>query len=249
MAARLSPSHPESVPSTAAVVRPDESATSMPESRTRVMSVSPSAAETPHSPCATTIHAPPLDDAEASLDQLRHWVHRLEAIVGEGRAQEAQSIESSRHLQERLRLSARMLRAFQAQIDRVESTLKAQQEHERELQRFDAAIELKFATAQARMEMSLQQFIARLDQASDAALRIHEQRLTDEARGRTTKDFSWLTSTMRDVTKRMEQLAAASPALAAATNGERDDEVDVVPVEIPANAPLKFQRYANQAQG
>jgi hypothetical protein len=249
MAARLSPSRPESVPATAAVMRPAETPPSMPESKPRVVSVSPSTLEPAHASRATTIHAPTLGALDASLDQLRQLAQRFETMVNDGRAQEAQSTKSSRQLQERLRLSARMLRAFQAQIDRVESTLKSQQDHERELQRLDAAIERKFATVQVQLETSLQQFIARLDQASDAALRIHEQRLTDEARGRTTNDLSWLTSTMRDVTKRMEQLAAAPPASPAVASAKHEEQVDVPDTETMANAPLKFQRYAVQAQG
>jgi len=235
MAARLSPSCPESVPATAAVLRTAEFASVPFEARPRVVSVSP-----------TAVDAGAAGDASARHQQL---AARLESLVEECRAQDAQATKSSRQLQERLRLGARMLRAFQAQIDRVESTLKSQQEHERQLRQLDAEIELKVAAAQARLDTTLRQFIAALDESSQAAIQIHEQRLDqrggetqvktgDDLRSRVTDNMTWLTSTMRDVAMRVEQLAALSAV-----------PENQPTVETTVDAPLKFQRYANQAQG
>jgi hypothetical protein len=240
MAARLLSARSASVAATVGVLRSSESAAVPPtgplEPRPRVVSVSPSAVEA------------------AAIEDHQHWAARLETLVNEGRAQDAQAAKSSRHLQERLRLSARMLQAFQAQIDRVEATLNVQQEHERRLRQLDAEIESKITTAQTRLDALLREFIAALDVASQTALANHDQRLQqrsgeshvskpDDARARMSNDMTWLTSTMREVAMRVEQLAAIAPSSPIA------DDQDKPLVEPNVIAPLKFKRYANQAQG
>ena len=46
-----------------------------------------------------------------------------------------------------------------------------------------------------------------------------------------------------------EQLAAMAPSAAPFSNAMSNVESDKPTVETTVNAPLKFQRYANQAQG
>jgi hypothetical protein len=65
----------------------------------------------------------------------------LRALIDQGQLSERKASRAALHLQERLRLSARMLKAFQSQISRLESGLAEMRDHERRLHSLEAQIE------------------------------------------------------------------------------------------------------------
>jgi vacuolar-type H+-ATPase subunit I/STV1 len=204
MAARLSPDRPDSADDAADVLRSGYSQHSTTPTRPRVVSVSPHPAGAASSQVPNTAHPDEAAGLSDAVDQVRQLATRLERLIGDGRVQDVQTTKASLQLQERLRLSARMLRAFQAQIDRVEATLKSQQDHERQLRQLQGQVEQQCAAAANVVSQAASQaedLKTLLDRATRAAtLRAHE--------GRTEPT-----------------------------------------IDLSVDAPLKFKRYANRAQG
>lgn len=87
------------------------------------------------------------------------------------------SAKSSMHLQERLRLSARMLQAFQSQIGRVESAMAVLTSHDQRIKAADDQIEKKVAGLDAQMDSALARFEDRLKAAEKSALERFELQL------------------------------------------------------------------------
>ncbi|MHC4273631.1 MAG: hypothetical protein ACYTF2_08295 [Planctomycetota bacterium] len=87
-----------------------------------------------------------IKQADAAAGELRGVLGKL----GEGRAE---SVNASGFLQERLRVSARMLKAFQTQIEHAEALLETlrrrQQDTERAMARIDERIDLASDRAEA----------------------------------------------------------------------------------------------------
>ncbi|MEM7229965.1 MAG: hypothetical protein AAF432_14245, partial [Planctomycetota bacterium] len=175
-------------------VSPDEPADAK---RPAVKNVPPVIAETKPSP--PTIHAPPekatrdvfiaprvvdqqsFDDLASTLRTLIDEANQTKASlatavtrIGDG---DAYASKASAHLQDRLRLSARMLKAFQSQIERAEQAvdrLTNQQDAMTEmLQRIEAAQQ----DEADRLETMARDFDAVLDERADAAAKRFDEAL------------------------------------------------------------------------
>jgi len=106
---------------------------------------------------------------------------RLADAVESTRQAEDGSSDAARQLHERLSLGARMLRALQSQIDRLEGQLDAARERETTLESPDSAVESKVRGFEARLEKCLGVYEDRLNDVTERAL-ARLERETDERR-------------------------------------------------------------------
>ncbi len=109
-----------------------------------------------------------IEVAATTADALNRRLH--EASEGENRAAAA-----SVQLQEQLRLGARMLKAFQSQIARVENTLDGQRAYEQQVAETQARIEQCFAGIESCVDKTVESVAYRLaEQAKLAIVRFDE---------------------------------------------------------------------------
>jgi F0F1-type ATP synthase membrane subunit b/b' len=225
---------------------------------------------TPIDPAASD--EPIAESLRALIEHAESTAQALHDLTVSGRQCAMRSAKSSVQLQERLRLGARMLKAFTCQISRIEAAVTNLDARERSLQRLQASITQRADELRAQQETAVQETEARLKQSAEAALRSLEQqwesklrsdqissssqldRLVDAVRGRFDQDMLRLAMTMRDMAGRVEQLAAKSPITPASENG--DDRVMRALVEPKADrsmpppenpAPLRLHTWAGGA--
>ncbi len=109
-----------------------------------------------------------IEVAATTAETLNRRLHE----VGEG---EHRAAAASAQLQEQLRLGARMLKAFQSQIARVEDTLGRQQAYEQQVAETQAQIEQCFAGIETCIDKTLENVAYRLaEQARVAVARFDE---------------------------------------------------------------------------
>ena len=109
-----------------------------------------------------------IEVAATTAETLNRRLHE----VGEG---EHRAAAASAQLQEQLRLGARMLKAFQSQIARVEDTLGRQQAYEQQVAETQAQIEQCFAGIETCIDKTLESVAYRLaEQARVAVARFDE---------------------------------------------------------------------------
>jgi chromosome segregation ATPase len=121
-----------------------------------------------------------IDEATATRGELRRVLDELSEARGEMR-------ESSGFLQERLKVSVRMLKAFQTQIEHVETLLETLSGRQRETQRALAEIDERIYLAADRAE-ALARFVESAEvniavaahKSARAAMRSEETRETQE---------------------------------------------------------------------
>ena len=89
---------------------------------------------------------------EALIEQARAAGGELRGVLGEVADARAETAGSAGFLQERLRVSVRMLKAFQTQIEHIESLLETLQQRERDAQRTLAGIDERIECARQRAE-------------------------------------------------------------------------------------------------
>lgn len=148
----------------------------------RVMSVSPAAIEyagASEDGGASLMFAEPPAAIRALIDQALNLAATLANSVGQATQAEAKAAKAALHLQERLRLSARMLKAFQSQIGRVETSVGRLQNHEDKVHEAIAVIQQHASGLDARCDAAMVQFEQRLQAGADAALRTFDERLSE----------------------------------------------------------------------
>ena len=121
-------------------------------------------------------------DALVSLIEMsRQTAMGLRELIEQGRNSERKSARSALHLQERLRLSARMLQAFQAQISRVEKGLMELREHEKIMQSSQEQLSQQLANLKSQSETLIVDVQQRMADAAQSALAEFQSRLHQKA--------------------------------------------------------------------
>ncbi len=109
-----------------------------------------------------------IEVAATTADTLNRRLHE----IGEG---EHRAAAASTQLQEQLRLGARMLKAFQSQIGRVENTLASHQAYEQQMAETQSRIEQVFAGIESCVDKTIESVAYRLaEQARVAVQRFDE---------------------------------------------------------------------------
>ena len=112
-----------------------------------------------------------IDQANASAGELREGLEKTAQI-------RKQSPKASQQLQERLRVSARMLKAFQSQIEQVRATVADLQESKEKTERASAELEAVLSGLQRRSHEATEQFEQHAAEVSRCALQHFEQQVT-----------------------------------------------------------------------
>jgi hypothetical protein len=113
-----------------------------------------------------------IGDAGRSINDLRQVMAQTGAIDG-------QINGASNQLQDRLRLGARMLKAFQAQIDRIDSSLQALEQQRSQAAEAKQSLSAHIAGLEQRIVEAMKRFEASLQASSDAAIEMFGQRLRE----------------------------------------------------------------------
>ncbi len=173
------------------------SAASVTASETRVVSVSPreprlvleplvNEAQLESPPNETTLdHVTTIETGLSSrnaIAEARTVAAQLAAVIAQGREGEAKAAKAVVHLHERLRLGAKMLKAFQTQISRVEAGLATLRSHEAQVRSAGKHIDEKYAAFEASVEATLTRTVARLDEAAQQAIDRFEQHVAARER-------------------------------------------------------------------
>jgi hypothetical protein len=109
-------------------------------------------------------------DALVSLIEIsRQTALGLRELIEQGRNCERKTTRSSLQLQERLRLSARMLQAFQLQIGRMEKGLADLQEHERSIRASQESITQRLEQLQSEARQFIAEAESRLAEVAKLA--------------------------------------------------------------------------------
>lgn len=114
-------------------------------------------------PSTNSPPAPPVEDHAESIEQLRELLNQISEL--EPRAQAA-----STNLQERLRLGARMLQAFSAQINRVEGALAHIASRRTDLDRILGSIHTAHDTLRRQTDQATSQAAERIESAAEQAV-------------------------------------------------------------------------------
>jgi chromosome segregation ATPase len=109
-----------------------------------------------------------IEVAATTADALNRRVHE----IGEG---EHRAAAASTQLQEQLRLGARMLKAFQSQISRVESTLAGHQAYEKQIEETQTRIEQVFAGIESCVDKTIESVAYRLAEQARIAVERFDQ--------------------------------------------------------------------------
>jgi|SRR5688572_6991076 len=210
----------------------------------------------------------------ALIEQAEKVSKSLDELNGHSHDSAAKSAKSSLHLQERLRLSARMLKAFSAQINRVEAAVAQLQGREETLQNLQTQAEKRFAGLSGEQETMLTKFRQNLSAAATSALQWFDEQLaqklesharqladsdpvekvTQEVRQRINTDMAWLSKAMRDVAERVEQVAGLAdqsesrtgPAAAPST-AAIEPKTDRSPIQKEPAPPLRLRTWVGGA--
>ncbi|MCA9296952.1 MAG: hypothetical protein KC983_10550, partial [Phycisphaerales bacterium] len=113
-----------------------------------------------------------IDEAGASRTSLEQAMQR----IGDG---DVYASKASEHLQDRLRLSARMLKAFQAQIERAEHAVERLTKQENVLSSLIGRVEEAQRRDAQRMDDAADAFRARLNEIAEHTAASFDQRLRD----------------------------------------------------------------------
>ena len=122
-----------------------------------------------------------IEQLVASLRELvssaRDESRSLREAMDDATEKTGESLDTARQLHERLNLGARMLKAFQAQIDRVDSLLVAASEQESEIAKLNESLDERTADFESALEKYIKTFESRLKDLSDRAAKRYEKQL------------------------------------------------------------------------
>ena len=86
------------------------------------------------------------------IDSAREESNRLRETIDQVAARESQATKSARQLHERLSLGARMLKAFQTQIEHVDTLLEAAGKREEQVEKLETELDTKINSFEAKLE-------------------------------------------------------------------------------------------------
>ena len=142
----------------------------------RVVSVSPHAQDHSTQPAIPLIAPHSLDEGRAiadslhaQIEQARVIIERLSALATNASAAEAQAAQAVVHLQDRLRLGAQMIKAFQSQIGRIDHSLESFKVQERRAEAAESLAQQRLAELNARIDATFGDFTQRVEHMMHAA--------------------------------------------------------------------------------
>jgi chromosome segregation ATPase len=158
------------------------------------------------------------------VGEARDQMRRLSEVLAYTRQGESEAGKSIAQLQDRLRVSAQMLKAFQVQIGRVETSLAAVTAQERRAEAAEERIQQRMAEFDARIEHVMVQLDRRIEESVRAAMgkinRQWDERAADATARRSAvpaddmmtvqAELDQLAATMQDVARHIASLAATS---------------------------------------
>jgi len=175
----------------------------------------------------------------ALIDDAGKAAETLTSRLAEAQMTQTEPNQASAQLQERLRLGARMLKAFQTQIDRVEAVIGRLDERRRDAEDAEATLDEQWKAFQTHVDQSRRQaeadmdraaketqerleahvadFISRLPDPSDFQRRIDE--LVDSAKQRTEEHVSRSLEGVDEGARRLEELELRLEQLRRAQDG------------------------------
>jgi len=189
------------------------------------------------------------------IQSAREVGQRCDGLLAQCRAHEEKVEHASIDLQDRLQLGARMLKAFQTQINQLQAMFtqlrnRQQQAQSSEaalrqsLDRFDEHVEAAKKQLDERIEQAVLAAIARIDHA--ASIRSQAAALA-QASGATASrsELTELSTLLHDAAHRISELAGTEASPDAASRSDRPDSViESKPksnsVEAPAQPPLRL---------
>jgi len=240
---------------------------SSPPANHRVVSVSPRAAQPQHSPSRQSNRSEtPIRDAMESLRSLLEHsrasasqLNKVFATVQEG---EKAATQAAVHLQERLQLSAQMLKAFQSQISRIDNSIAELKAQERRAEAAESRLLERLNEVQARIDAALQQFAAKIEQASHAALEQFDSQCAQRAAAhrpaepaplspQVSSNLSALATTMHEIASRIAAVVGQAPEMAmkSADQSSSCPSIELEPKAaemgpIHVVPPLRFHTWA-----
>lgn len=199
------------------------------------MSVPPSPAGTPQEPPVLAAVRESVDTLRTLVGQGRDQTRRLTTVMTSAKQGEAEAMVAVSQLQDRLRVSAQMLKAFQVQISRVEHTLAEVTALERRAEAAEALACKRMEECDARVAAAFDQLDQRISAAVDDAVekinRHWEQRAADAAARQpgdraphtqfTTSrqlELDRLASTMQDIAQQLAHFTSTPTAPPATTS-------------------------------
>ncbi len=232
----------------------------------RVMSVSPNEAseQSPMSEnkagstrTSEAVFLSPRVVDESSFDELATTMRTLVDDADRARGELQQAVDSVRHeheqpkqaaaqLQERLRLGARMLKAFQAQIERVESTMNDLGDQHQLVERERQQLFERLGEVEATARDAIDQLEEKAVSIGDDSMKAFEKRLEDSAqRGPDPEELNRTLNQQVDAAfTRFEELVARyDPAFL------RETDADERIREMIAAAETHLDNYARQRRG
>lgn len=112
-----------------------------------------------------------IDQAGAAAGELREALKQTAEV-------RTQTAKASGHLQDRLRVSARMLKAFQSQIEDVRATMSDLKSHKQQTEQAATELDALLSGSEARARDAVELFEKRTAEASRSALQRYEQQIT-----------------------------------------------------------------------
>lgn len=161
----------------------------------RVLSVSPRDHEEGQEPFAPTVEPDnfitprtidhqPNDEIVASMRELIAEASvassRLTNLIEQTSDSDAWANKASVHLQERLRLSARMLKAFQTQVDRVEGALERAGSREEELAKTDEVMNEAYEKFENHICSTIERYERRMKEITDRSIERFDRHIADQ---------------------------------------------------------------------
>lgn len=115
----------------------------------------------------------------ALIEAAGRTLGELRQILGQAGAVDGQINSASNQLQERLRLGARMLKAFQTQIDRVDLNLQGMEQRRAQAEEAEQRLNDRAAAAEQRVSDAMRRFEASMHTAAEAAIASFERQLRE----------------------------------------------------------------------
>ena len=194
----------------------------------RVVSVSPHALDQSMQSAIPLIAQHSLDDGRAIADSLHVQIEqagaiieRLSALAANASTGEAQAAQAVVHLQDRLRLGAQMIQAFQSQIGRIDHSLESLKAQERRAEAAEKLAQQRLAELNARIDATLADFTQRVEHVMHAAQEKMNRMVDERAAASAARSLSHpasptaimpatelieVASSMHDVAQRLAEL-------------------------------------------
>ncbi len=112
-----------------------------------------------------------IDQAGAAASELREALKQTAEV-------RSQTAKASGHLQDRLRVSARMLKAFQSQIEDVQATMTDLKSHKQQTEQAATELDALLSGSEARARDAVELFEQRAAEASRSAMQRYERQIT-----------------------------------------------------------------------